>query len=225
MCRIPINLLLNPVNQEIPQENLRNIKKRLLTLCSELPSNTDHLEKSKAELKKILSHLDSLTKGYISTNEDKKLINTTYQLSSILSVILREVTDLNSERSLILHSKSRYNVSTATALEKKSKEDFVFNVVTQDMLTNKRSSNRNYRGHRLPKHKTHALECWFNKNINHPYLKNSSLKELITETKLSGPQIKNWVSNRRRKEKSLTISFEVSDVLKESKGSNNCLKE
>lgn len=225
MCKIPINLLLNPVSQEVPQEKLRNIKKRLVTLCSELPSDSARFEKNRKELEKILSHLDSLTRGCTFTSEDKKLISTTYQLSSILSVILREATDLSSERELILHSKSRYNISTAAALEKKRKEDFVFNVVTQDMLTNRRSSNKNYRGHRLPKQKTHALECWFNKNIDHPYLKNSSLKELITETKLSGPQIKNWVSNRRRKEKSLTISFEVSDVLKEGEKGSECLKQ
>nr|CDM87332.1 hypothetical protein [Zygosaccharomyces sapae]CDM87341.1 hypothetical protein [Zygosaccharomyces sapae]CDM87350.1 hypothetical protein [Zygosaccharomyces sapae] len=225
MNKIPIERLLNPVHQEFPHEKLKNINNKLLALCSKLPSENEQFEKDKAELEKILPSLNILIRECGSSKEDQKMVHRIHQLSSVFSLLLNEVSELKSKRSQFLRSKPKYHLPYAAALGNTGKEGMVFNIVTQDTLNSARRPNKTYRGHRLPKHITRLLESWFNRNIEHPYLQTSSMKELMVETKLSGPQIKNWVSNRRRKEKSLTISFEVSELVKESKQGTEELNE
>lgn len=64
-----------------------------------------------------------------------------------------------------------------------------------------------HRGHRFPKGKVIKLERWFNENSSKPYLDKQTLEFLIDETKLSSSQVKNWVSNRRRKERTTAWGF------------------
>ncbi|GAV48601.1 alpha2 transcriptional factor [Zygosaccharomyces rouxii] len=217
MNKIPIEQLLNPVHQEFSHEKLKNINNKLLNLCSKLPAENEQFDEEKAELERILPSLNKLIREDGSSKEDQKMVHKMYQLSSILSVLLNEVSELRAKRRQFLRSKPMHHISYEAALGNKTKEKMVFNIVTQDTLHSVKRSNKTYRGHRLPKCVTYSLESWFNKNIKHPYLNKSSMKELMMETKLSGPQIKNWVSNRRRKEKSLTVSFEVSELVNGSK--------
>lgn len=213
MNKIPIEKLLNPVHQEFPHKTLKDINDKLMSLCSKLPAENEKFEEEKAELEKILPTLDTLIRDGGTSKEEQKTIHKMYQLCSVLSVLLTEVTELRSKRNQYFKARKISRLSSEAVLGSKGKEGMVFNVVTQDTLNSTRRSNKTYRGHRLPKYVINSLESWFKRNIEHPYLNNNSIRELTTETKLSGLQIRNWVSNRRRKEKSLTVSFEVSELI------------
>lgn len=65
----------------------------------------------------------------------------------------------------------------------------------------KTSEQYSHPGHRLPKESIYTLEQWFIKNKKKPYLNRSTLNALIMETRLSPSQVKNWISNRRRRER------------------------
>nr|AZQ56681.1 MAT homeobox alpha 2 protein [Suhomyces emberorum] len=58
-----------------------------------------------------------------------------------------------------------------------------------------------------------VLEEWYSYNHFHPYLKESSKEDLHIRTGLSQEQIKFWVSDKRRREKSKVISPELKPFL------------
>lgn len=53
----------------------------------------------------------------------------------------------------------------------------------------------------------------YNENIDNPYLTKDDIHFLKSETNLEDSQIKNWVSNKRRKRKETKISPELSYIL------------
>nr|Q707Y8.1 RecName: Full=Mating-type protein ALPHA2; AltName: Full=MATalpha2 transcription factor [Ogataea angusta]CAE84417.1 MATalpha2 transcription factor [Ogataea angusta] len=69
------------------------------------------------------------------------------------------------------------------------------------------------RSKRFPKTAQMELENWYTENEDNPYLSKRDLQQLVHKTGLCAPQVRNWVSNRRRKERTLTISKELSDLL------------
>nr|AZQ56702.1 MAT homeobox alpha 2 protein [Suhomyces guaymorum] len=65
------------------------------------------------------------------------------------------------------------------------------------------------KGNRFSDEQTHILEEWHNFNIEHPYLNASSLEDLHKRTGLTRVQVRDWVSYKRRKQKSKFISEEL----------------
>nr|AZQ56630.1 MAT homeobox alpha 2 protein [Suhomyces choctaworum] len=61
---------------------------------------------------------------------------------------------------------------------------------------------------------TRILDDWYDANYEHPYLNACSTEYLHQQTRLSHTQVKNWVSNKRRKEKNSKISKELESFLK-----------
>lgn len=148
--------------------------------------------------------------------EELALLKAISQISSILSVLLEETGRLENYRKRFTHSNILYKFKS-TSTDERTNNSMVFNIVTQDTMSTSTRASKSYRGHRLPKENVGKLERWFADNINRPYLDEGTLKSLMAETSLSRLQIKNWVSNRRRKEKSLTISVSITDLLAEDK--------
>lgn len=62
---------------------------------------------------------------------------------------------------------------------------------------------------RLPKQSIETLEKWYRDNEDHPYLNDSTLAHLRETTRLRNSQIRNWVANKRRKEKEVGVSQEI----------------
>nr|AZQ56671.1 MAT homeobox alpha 2 protein [Suhomyces bribrorum] len=60
---------------------------------------------------------------------------------------------------------------------------------------------------------TKKLEEWYESSLEHPYLNTLSTDYLHRSTGLTKTQIKNWVSNRRRKVKTKKISKELESFL------------
>lgn len=141
------------------------------------------------------------------SGEKSNILHTTRQLSSTLSELLKKLQSFNSKTKQPSASPLPQHT---VKLKKKLKRNIAFNVLTQDMMTSHTRSTKPYRGNRLPKTTVRTLEDWFNRNFDCPYLKRSSLRTLIRQTNLSALQIKNWVSNRRRKERSLVASLNPS---------------
>lgn len=127
--------------------------------------------------------------------------------------MLEELVKIDRNKGRLSHSKTLF----AEQNSKVGGKNTAFNFVTQDMVKKNERELKSYRGHRLPKEKVSRLELWFIKNITNPYLDKKSLRNLGLETGLSSIQVKNWISNRRRKEKSQSVSVSISELL--------CIKE
>nr|CAO02574.1 mating type alpha2 protein [Lachancea waltii] len=57
------------------------------------------------------------------------------------------------------------------------------------------------------------LENWFHLNSSHPYLTRKQISLLSERTNLSSKQIRNWMSNRRRKSKKNPIDSSLHSLL------------
>lgn len=145
------------------------------------------------------------------------MLSSTYQLSALFSLLLQEFKSSKYNNRHLSQDACYFNLPYTVGLaERCKKKDIEFKLVTQHMMTSRTQAIKTCRGHRLPKETVHILEEWFTKNIDCPYLKESTLKALLARTNLSILQIKNWVSNRRRKEKFLTSSSAVSKSMKKT---------
>ncbi|CCE91589.1 homeodomain mating type protein alpha2 TDEL_0C07000 [Torulaspora delbrueckii] len=233
--KIPINLLLNPQQHDDKKE-----KKDKSESCSKLRGTrvTQHKREAdelffklsngigkpefelRCELKKVLSSLKVVTTNGKLEENGELLLRTTFQLSKTLSVVLSEFKKV--EESNIQFHKSRDWDSERKETNLRCKVPN-FEIVPlntkQDYSTGKR-----HRGHRLPSEKVEKLELWFNQNISKPYLNQRALRTLVHETSLSPIQIKNWLSNRRRKKKSAGIADTISDLLFTKKNSKTDTK-
>ncbi|ODV81637.1 uncharacterized protein CANTADRAFT_45507 [Suhomyces tanzawaensis NRRL Y-17324] len=67
--------------------------------------------------------------------------------------------------------------------------------------------------HKFSQNQVEILEQWYQSNSEHPFLNNQSTLELQTRTGLTVTQVKNWVSNKRRKEKTQSVSKELEPFL------------
>lgn len=174
--------------------------KKLFSICCNLPKLPESVTtEEEVELRDILGFLSRANKNRKISDEEKKLLQTTSQLTTTITVLLKEMRSIENDR-------SNYQLTQKNKLA----DGLVFNVVTQDMIN---KSTKPYRGHRFTKENVRILESWFAKNIENPYLDTKGLENLMKNTSLSRIQIKNWVSNRRRKEKTITIAPELADLL------------
>lgn len=140
------------------------------------------------------------------------MLKVTAQLSKVIKLLIQEEIRLGSLR-------EEFNASKhiETGIGSNTKEDLkkpvFFDLNTPQTVQHKMSGKHPCRGRRLEKPQINMLEKWFTNNIEKPYLNKKSLQLLTKETGLSNIQIKNWVSNRRRKEKVVTISPPLLDLL------------
>ncbi|CCK69131.1 homeodomain mating type protein alpha2 KNAG_0C00160 [Huiozyma naganishii CBS 8797] len=203
MNRIEIQDLLNNQDCSSLDKDFKNINSQLLEICSNFPkellSNHGELQ---MQLQGILLFLTKLVGKNDLSVTLKNEARMTYQFSKIIASLLKSFEDFFFER-------KEYN-DPAT-----SENEFVFSVVTQDMMNKRKESMRPCRGHRFSSNSTETLEDWYKKHHEKPYLDKRSLHELEFKTKLSKMQIRNWVSNRRRKEKSIHVSPVIQDLLQE----------
>ncbi|KAL3234233.1 Silenced mating-type protein ALPHA2 [Nakaseomyces bracarensis] len=154
------------------------------------PSNQENLKEKLEEInKQLISLCSSLPKRNC--------------VPAPSSDILRSLSRTKLDSQEIRLIKTTYRLSTL--LSKLQEKDVVFNVVTKDHLLRNGAPNpyaQPYRGHRFTKENVHTLEAWYSNHIDKPYLDPKSLHSLAQKTNLSTVQIKNWVSNRRRKQTS-----------------------
>lgn len=199
MNKIPITDLLNPSSKtQFCKNEIKEINNKLLKICSLLPVNIyDQKEQIKDDLDKIISKLSNLSTYGRFNGEEKYLIKVCYQLTAIVAKFL--ITD----------------AYTSQQMENQEEESNIFNIVTQDMMNTKEIKQNSCRGHRFSKKNVDILEEWYNKHRNKPYLDKRWSNQLQSQTQLSKTQIKNWVSNKRRKEKMVQVSSEILQLIKE----------
>ncbi|KAG0669471.1 homeodomain mating type protein alpha2 [Kluyveromyces marxianus] len=68
---------------------------------------------------------------------------------------------------------------------------------------------------RFPKKSIKLLENWYECNRNSPYLTSNHLDYLECNTGLNKTQIKNWVANRRRKDKNSRVSLDIKNIFRQ----------
>lgn len=214
MNKIPIHTLLNPSCHESSEARLARVHAQLLTIFCEICSSEelDYLE-AQCRLQKILLDLNNIADGKALTEIERLTVGKIYQLSVGISDILTERGRLQKiSKAFMSAHLTQGNNSTQFG---NSKESLVFKVWTQDMMNDRPQNDGSYKGHRLPKKHVDVLETWYKNHSSNPYLTEDDLLELMDKTLLSRNQIKNWVSNRRRKEKTTNISSEISGLLSE----------
>lgn len=131
-----------------PKEQKSRIKK-LFSICCNLPKLPESVTtEEEVELRDILGFLSRANKNRKISDEEKKLLQTTSQLTTTITVLLKEMRSIENDR-------SNYQLTQ----KNKSADGLVFNVVTQDMIN---KSTKPYRGHRFTKENvlnTRKLVC------------------------------------------------------------------
>lgn len=213
MNKISIVSLLNPqpsdsdntgkikfFNQD--EESLLKMRNDLLKLQKKLSYADIKNDDADNILNKVLHGLKSLRTNKKYSKSDCGIIQNISQLSAIIVKLV------NGKKNLVHFCKE--------ISEDKNPDDgsgIIFNVVTQDMMESGRNDINSLKGHRLPKQHVQILKNWYKKHSENPYLNDNHIRNLMKETGFTRSQIKNWVANKRRKNKNTTISPEISDLL------------
>ena len=205
MNKIPVKDLLNSPSKKNIREELQQINDKLFQLCSKLPSQNSFANSNvQEELRDVVYALTSFETDHNLTSEEKALIKVTYQLASMMTQILSDIRD---------RVKSGETSDGSLESEPKIKNnDRIFNILTQNMML---PNGKSYRGHRFSKENVRILEEWYVTHPDKPYLDKESTEMLMKSTQLTKVQIKNWVSNRRRKQRSVQVSPDILDLLQE----------
>ncbi|AET37262.1 homeobox domain-containing protein Ecym_1115 [Eremothecium cymbalariae DBVPG len=228
MNRIPIISLLNPspgdshnIRQTLTSSSTFSLKKDtyeadiLLKMRNELMKLHSSICCTNIEngevnfiLNKVLQGLKILSSDQVFSKPDRVVIQNISQLTAIIVRLVNKKEDIiNLQKGLVDPKEIPEAIS-------KEKCGIIFNVVTQDMMENgRKGGSSSYKGHRLPKKHVQLLESWYKNNIENPYLNDTDIRILMRETGFSRSQVKNWVANKRRKDKHSTISPELSDLL------------
>lgn len=208
MNKIPIKDLLNPSSKNRYFKNeLKLINSKLITICSKLPNSILESEKKvRIELDNIIMKLKLIKLEGRLDKEERYLIKMSYQLATVVANFLNGIKD-----STIFNTLRKSDNKLITS---NNDSDVVFNVVTQKMMNTDNIKQNSYRGHRFSKQSLEVLEEWYHIHRNKPYLDKNSTEFLLKETRLSRTQIKNWVSNKRRKEKTVQVSPEILQLIK-----------
>ena len=207
MNKIPIQDLLNPTSSmRYYKSDLKQINTELMYICSSLPEGIfQNIKDVKIHLHEIITKLGIIkSKGKLD-NEERYLIKISFQLATIVANFLKGI---NEEKKLNKVSKKKKQGKSS------KEEEVVFNVVTQNMMNMDNVKQNSFRGHRFSKQNVEVLEEWYGIHKHKPYLDKKSIERLKCQTQLSRTQIKNWVSNKRRKEKTVQVSSEILQLIK-----------
>lgn len=199
MNKILIKDILNNQNIKKEEKNITNIKDELFKICSFLPNYLSNISDD------LLTTFDNIIGSlceFKNSGEDKSKKNekndlkTAYQICCIMEQIIYHIP----KEDLKKHLKIEEN-------------PLIFNIMTQDMMNKKKTSVNSYRGHRFSLDNVAILEKWYKDHYQKPYLTKNSLEKLAKATGLNKVQIRNWVSNKRRKEKSVQVSPIIQNLL------------
>ena len=207
MNKIPIQDLLNPTSSmRYYKSDLKQINTELMYICSSLPEGIfQNIKDVKIHLHEIITKLGIIKSEGKLDNEERYLIKISFQLATIVANFLKGI---NEEKKLNKVSKKKKQGKSS------KEEEVVFNVVTQNMMNMDNVKQNSFRGHRFSKQNVEVLEEWYGIHKHKPYLDKKSIERLQCQTQLSRTQIKNWVSNKRRKEKTVQVSSEILQLIK-----------
>lgn len=123
--------------------------------------------------------------------------------------------DTNLTKNMDIHNSSSIDIDIddeeiSTAFRDEGIHSSFCNTDSNSIKT-KDGSSRN--GKRLPKETIAVLNEWFNDNIENPYVQKEDISYLKAKTNLQASQIKNWVSNKRRKRKGSKVSPSIVEIL------------
>ncbi|AMD19464.1 HCL581Cp [Eremothecium sinecaudum] len=195
------NFTLRRSNYEC--DNLHKLRNELLNLHTKIRcTNIDNQEINRT-LNKVLHGLKTLSTETKYSTPDRVVIQNISQLTAIIVKLVKKRENFIHYEKGIIDLKETSN----------DKCGIIFNVVTKDMMENGGKGVNSYKGHRLPKQYVLILENWYRKHVENPYLNDNDIRYLMRETGFSRSQVKNWVANKRRKDKHSTISPELSDLL------------
>lgn len=222
MSRIPIHSLLNP------SESCKSI--------SNVPSNYRDLSTFNKERAKVITTFQEMFYSMLENNDDYNKIESlirnfqpkltwshkceslTFKQKAYLTAIIQK-----SIKSLLVLLKekgkmreiefSRKEVRKINKYRQSSKnfESVNIKILTQDLMHS--NNNEFKKGKRFPKSHIQLLENWYSMNRRNPYLAENDLAYISKNTTLTKTQIKNWLANRRRKDKITEVSSDIRNIL------------
>lgn len=207
-------ILRDPQNNDI-YDNNKKVKECLTTIKIELSdifrtildnNSIDH-HFIDGRLQDLLNLLKMLPKLASMDSFNHSLTSNIKNLIISLEVLVKERNFIRQFEERILNEQN--NNLQGSLLE--HKKEFTFKMLTKkDMHGNSRLRAK---GQRLPKVYTTILEKWYQENIRNPYLDDRSLQILMHQCSLERNQVKNWIANRRRKDRNSKISPVISSIL------------
>lgn len=209
MSKILIKDLLNqkisPGESKEIKVVLQSIRKFLLNLTSVSPitfyQDTVNVQ---IKLRDIVIELTRL-RGNLHERNLKVDVVGIYELAIILIETINKFPYMD----IMLKSKK---------LKKNKEQLFIvnkFDIVSKEMLRNNISATTPFRGHRFSKDSVVVLENWYTEHYHKPYFSKKQLNKLQKCTGLTAVQLRNWLSNRRRKEKAEQVSSIVLNYMNE----------
>lgn len=201
MNKVLIKDILNDPSIKKEKNSITKINDRLFKICSNLPNYGSNIpENLITSFDDIIGTLCKIKDNCENIAEVERIkdLRTTYQICRIMEQIIEYFPKEDLKKQLT-----------------KEENAVIFNIMTQDMMNKKEVSLNSYRGHRFSLNNVTILEQWYNDHYQKPYLTKSSLEKLSKSTGLNKVQIRNWVSNRRRKEKSVQVSSVILDLVQE----------
>lgn len=185
-------LIKDLLNNQKEGNDITKINNELFQLCSYLPNYSTFVPSDMIE--SFASILAKLMELKYNSKDAIIDVKTTYQICTIMEEILKHIP----KEEPLLEKQDEEPVRKDNTVR--------FNIVTKYMMNQKKTSLQSYRGHRFSNNNTMVLEQWYSEHYQKPYLTKSSLETLSKTTNLSKIQIRNWVSNRRRKEKTVQVA-------------------
>lgn len=199
MNKITIKDLLNTQYPTKNSNERKKINQELFRICSFLPNYTTGFPE---KVTNLLDYLYNKLREFNEVHPEPNLneVKTTYQICKLMQEIIK-----------------RFPKEITTEEDNSILDDdpVFFNTMTKDMMNKNKKVFHPYRGHRFSSDNIIVLEHWYNEHYQKPYLTKSSLETLSKLTGLEKIQIRNWVSNRRRKEKSVQVSSTILDLVQD----------
>ncbi|CUM68278.1 uncharacterized protein PRCAT00006000001 [Priceomyces carsonii] len=177
-----------------------NMKEDIIDCTSKVRDVLDSNAELSQESELLLSEINKLTKFlHLMVAERAKLQQ---EINNFISNYFGDF-DYRITKEGVFYPKDSSTLNKSIAFHSSHKpvtEPRVFNGVSQ-------------KGKRISKDKLDILEKWFDVNQHHPYLTQGASLNLVSRTGLSYNQVRNWISNKRRKEKTCHVSKELKELL------------
>ncbi|CDO92675.1 unnamed protein product [Kluyveromyces dobzhanskii CBS 2104] len=221
MNRISILSLLNPLSSTDNRHNESNLSADLKIFESKktelirgfqedfylmLGNGDIDSKKIKCNVKRSRARLIRILKcKRLSFSDKVSLTRTSLKASQSLLTLLSEKGKINQlEIGMMKNNADEMNRSF-------SLNSVNFKILTQNSLSS--HSAECVKNKRFPKAQVELLKDWYEVNKKNPYITENDINNIRSNTSLSKMQIKNWLANRRRKDKLTKISEEIINIL------------
>lgn len=190
---------------ETNEHRIKNVAKEVVSFYEALLAKPNIIfEEEKSGIFQVSATIAKLTHEFRDmefTLQQRDYIANTIQFILIVIDIIRERCTALNDATIIVNKASK-----AISRPSAKSSEFVFNVITPSQV--KKSNYQVFgRSRHFSSETRHKLESWYQEGC----LDKESVRQIADDVNLDLVQVKNWVSNRKRKEKK-----DVDEIIKET---------